>query len=209
MPKHVALDGELFTKRGDFQRVMGMVRKTVPVDSEWRQIKFMAFDVVTLNVPFERRYDALKRIVRQTASPHLVLVENRIVTSRAQLESLHRQITAKGGEGLMLRVPGSLYEGKRTSNLLKLKRDEDDEAIVVGHEFGQGKNANQMGKLVVRWKHTRSVFHVGSGFTDRQRRDYRRLFPINTIIRVKYNGMTNSNKPRFPIFMGVRDRMDL
>ena len=209
MPRNIALDGELFTKRGDFQRVMGIVRKNTPVDDEWRHVKYMVFDLPNPTMAFEDRYESLKAIVRQASTPFLVLVENTIVKSRDQLDDLHNRVLAKGGEGLMLRIPGSLYEHKRSSNLLKLKKDDDDEAVVIGHEFGQGKNAHVLGKLVVRWKHATQPFHVGGGFTDKQRREYKKLFPIGTMIKIKHHGMTGSKKPRFPIFVGVRDPRDI
>lgn len=209
MPRNTTLDGELYTKSGDFQRIMSIVRKTRPVDSEWRSIKYMAFDIPVPNVPFEKRYDELRRIVRQASSPYLVLVENERVKSRAHLDEMHKKVMAKGGEGIILRLPGSVYENKRTSSLLKVKADDDDEAVVIGQEYGRGKNAHRMGKLVVQWKHSKEPFHVGSGFTDKQRQDYKRLFPVGTIIKIKYNGMTDSKKPRFPIFLGIRDAKDM
>ena len=210
MPKNAVLDGELYTKRGDFQRIMSIVKKNPPNEAEWRTIKFMVFDMPVPNVPFETRYANLRRIVNQTPpTKHLVLVKNELVKSRTHLAALHQQIIAKGGEGLMLRRPGSLYEHRRTNSLLKLKKDDDDEAVVVGHEYGRGKNARHLGKLVVKWRHSKELFRVGSGFTDRQRRDYKRLYPVGTIVKIKYNGLTGSNKPRFPVFLGRRDAMDM
>ena len=37
------------------------------------------------------------------------------------------------GEGLMLKDPESFYEKKRSKKLLKVKKFDDDEAIVIGH----------------------------------------------------------------------------
>lgn len=42
-------------------------------------------------------------------------------------------MTADGGEGMMIKDPNSLYEGKRSDFLLKVKKFEDAEATVVGH----------------------------------------------------------------------------
>ena len=39
----------------------------------------------------------------------------------------------------MLRHPESIYEGKRSRTLLKVKTFEDDEATVLGHEPGTGR----------------------------------------------------------------------
>ena len=43
-----------------------------------------------------------------------------------------------GGEGLMLRQPESLYVAGRSATLLKVKSFKDDEAVVIGHQAGDG-----------------------------------------------------------------------
>lgn len=35
LPKNLALDGELWTKRDDFQKVVSYVKKHEPIDDEW------------------------------------------------------------------------------------------------------------------------------------------------------------------------------
>jgi DNA ligase-1 len=42
-------------------------------------------------------------------------------------------VLLKKGEGMMLREPTSMYEGKRSDNLLKVKKFDDAEATVIGH----------------------------------------------------------------------------
>lgn len=41
---NVWLDGELWTKRGDFATASSIVSKDVPIDSEWHHIHYMIFD---------------------------------------------------------------------------------------------------------------------------------------------------------------------
>jgi len=41
------LDGELFTSRGEFQRIVSITKKDNPIDSEWEAIKYMVFDSPT------------------------------------------------------------------------------------------------------------------------------------------------------------------
>jgi len=106
----------------------------------------------------------------------------------------------------MLKNPESYYEGKRSKNLLKYKDYEDDEAIITGFENGTGKNIKQLGKLKATWlrKNTdrnKGIFSVGSGFSDVQRQNYKKLFPIGTIIKVKFFGLTSTNKPRFAVYV--------
>lgn len=47
------LDGELYIDRGMFQRTMSIIRKDVPVDEEWREIKYVAFGAPALASVFQ------------------------------------------------------------------------------------------------------------------------------------------------------------
>ena len=40
----IALDGELWTSRDDFQKIVSIVRKQDTENVEWKKIKFMIFD---------------------------------------------------------------------------------------------------------------------------------------------------------------------
>jgi DNA ligase-1 len=208
LPSNNSLDGELFTKRQNFQKTVGYVKKKVPIESEWRQIKYMVFDLPEDKSPFEVRYEKLKGIIEHSCDgdPNcpLVLVNQVKIKDNSHLLDLHKNIVKQGAEGSMLRKPGSLYEQKRSSTLLKLKDFDDDDAIVDGFDLGTGKYKSMMGNLNVHWvKDPRIRFNIGSGFTDEQRRNATKLFPVGTKIRVQYNGTTDVGLPRFPIFMGI------
>ncbi len=80
-------------------------------------------------------------------------------------------ITDSGGEGLMLRGPGSFWVPKRTSTLLKVKALKDSEATVVGYRWGrktdkESKFLGLMGAMIVDWNGKR--FDL-SGFTEAER----------------------------------------
>ena len=205
LPEGTLLDGELYTKRGDFDS-MGIVRKKIPVDSEWRKITFMVFDLPLLHKPFKERYQIMQTLLKDV--PHVKLVEHIEVKNMEHFNRLHKSWISEGAEGSMLRNPDSYYENKRSSMLLKVKDFMDDEAIVEGMEFGENRNSNVMGNLVVRWaphanKKYTGHFDVGTGFNDEQRKNWKSLFKKGTIITVKYFELQKSGKPRFPIFQNI------
>ena len=113
------------------------------------------------------------------------------------------QIEALGGEGLMLRQPGSLYEAGRSHTLLKVKRFHDAEARVVGHQPGAGRHKGRLGALLVELANG-SRFAVGTGL---HRRPAREPAAIGSQITFRYQELTDGGVPRFPSF--VRMRMDL
>lgn len=82
------------------------------------------------------------------------------------LDDYMDQVLNQGGEGLILRKPESVWEPKRSYNLLKVKSYLDDEATVVGYIWGKGKLEGLMGALVCNWNGKQ--FEL-SGFTEEER----------------------------------------
>ena len=48
------LDGELWTARGDFERIASIVLSETP-DTRWQHVSMMVFDMPLANIPFEQR----------------------------------------------------------------------------------------------------------------------------------------------------------
>lgn len=66
----------------------------------------------------------------------------------------------------MIKDPNSPYEGKRSWVLLKVKKFEDSEAKIIGHEKGKGRNAEVLGALKVKELKGGYEFKIGGGFDD-------------------------------------------
>ena len=143
-----------------------------------------------------------------------------------------------GFEGVILRTPDSPYKcGRSTAKqewLLKLKRFADDEAIVIGFTekmhndneatkdaFGHTvrsshkenkRPAGTLGSLIVRDIKTEIEFEIGTGFDDELRQKIWDGRPEWDGLIVKYKHFAISGvkeKPRFPVFLGVRDKEDM
>ncbi len=89
------------------------------------------------------------------------------VKNMADVEPIVAAIWARGGEGVMLNTAESLYEVKRSRQLLKVKHTEEHTLTVVDMIEGTGKFEDMLGALVVDYKGNR--LGVGSGFNDAQR----------------------------------------
>ena len=197
LPQDAKLDGELFISRGQFQKTVSVCRKQVPVNSEWRQVKFNVFDFLTPGSrPFRERYALLKR---RKLPRHVRVVEHQ-ETSTADVPALLQQYEALGAEGVMLRDPASQYERKRSSTLLKVKSFLDADATVIGHQPGTGKHRGRLGALLCVLR-DQTKFRIGTGFTDQQREN-----PPAVGERVSFSffELTDAGVPRFPSFLGVR-----
>ena len=164
LPKDVCLDGELWTGRDEFQRVVSIVRRQDKND-DWNQVIYMVFDAPKIHEPFKKRIQMIKEIIDKVNSPYVKLVEHSVCESPEHLMKEMDVVTANKGEGLMIRDPESFYEGKRSDTLLKVKKFDDAEAVVIEHKKGTGRCSHMMGAILVREKDG-TEFKIGSGFDD-------------------------------------------
>ena len=195
----VPLDGELWLGRGRFEQLSGIVRRRLPEDY-WREVKFMIFDLPGSHESFDNRLLEIKKLVDEIASPHIRMVHQFKVTTHKTLIEKLDDVVRHGAEGLMLHLGASYYSGGRKSDLLKLKKHEDTEAVVVRHFPGKGKFKGMLGAIEVEMKNKKR-FKIGTGFSDQDRRA---LPPIGTTITFKYFGLTNKGLPRFASYLRVR-----
>ncbi len=195
------MDGELWMGRGRFAELSGAVRKQVPVDGEWRRIRYMVFDLPASRQPFSGRVQQMRERFGSLNSPFLAMVEQQPALSHTELMVRLDAVTESGAEGLMLHHGESLYRAGRSSDVLKVKRYQDAEAVVVGHTNGAGKYEGMMGALVVELAEGRH-FKIGTGFSDAERAAPP---PLGAVITYKFYGLTATGLPRFASFMRIRN----
>jgi DNA ligase-1 len=200
------LDGELWAGRGQFQKALSTVRQQTPDDSAWRGIKFMVFDLPTEPGSFTERLTTLNNAVAKLAVPWVQAVPQSKVASHAALQSQLKQVSKAGAEGLMLHRGSSRYKGLRNDDLLKVKTHDDAEAKVIAHIPGKGKNAGQLGALLVEIAPANGKsakrFKLGTGFSDAQRQNPP---AVGSQVTYRYRGLSDSGIPRFASFMRQRD----
>jgi DNA ligase-1 len=198
-------DGELFTKRGKFDRTISIV-KTQNMENQlserWNaEVKYHIFDIPSLkDLTFEERMEKLKELFPHNKYAHIEVVEQTLCKGKEHLDVQLKHLESSNGEGLMLRKPNSKYVGSRSSSLLKVKSFDDAEATVLAHTEGKGKYEGVTGALVVELEN-KIKFEVGTGFTDEQRKNPP---PIGSVITFRYQGMTIKGKPRFARFLRMK-----
>jgi DNA ligase-1 len=193
-----SLDGELWIGRKQFQRTVSVVRRH-DASEHWREVRFVVFDAPDLDKPFEDRQKFIAKNVNATtyALPH----PHTTVKSVDHVKEELKRVEALGGEGLMLRKPGSRYEAGRSMSLLKVKSFFDDEATVVDYQKGKGRHKGRVGALVVKLENG-TQFEIGTGLSDADRETPP---PVGTVIKFKYQELTDGGVPRFPSYIGLRE----
>jgi DNA ligase-1 len=195
------LDGELWIGRGRFDALSGTVRRTEPVDAEWRQVRYLVFELPGAPGDFSARILQMRTIVAQAAVPWLQVVAQTRVADPATLTKQLDAVVRAGGEGLMLHRADAPYLTGRSDVLLKLKPWLDTEAVVVGHLPGKGKYQGMTGALLMEMPDGKR-FRLGSGLTDAM---HRQPPPFGTRITYRYLQLTKNGVPRFPRYLRVRD----
>lgn len=214
LPPGVTLDGEIWAGRGRFQDVSGISNAKDASGGRWETVRYGVFDSPAAKGGLEERLSFAARAIakrRRYWKPPSPGIEYPVfvlpmTTLRGEphARKMLADVVSSGGEGLVLRAPGSPYSPGRSGSMLKLKpRTETD--IVVSHFVpGNGRLSGAMGALVGTEAETGIVVTVGTGFTMDQRKRHRALFPAGTVVTVSFMARTRSGALRMPVFKRVR-----
>lgn len=194
----VPLDGELWLARKSFQRTVSIVRRQDQSD-HWKELSFLVFDAPAQSDPFERRLEFLQETLLTKKLAYALPLAHQPCRDVEHLRTELARVEGLGGEGLMLRQPGSRYEAGRSPTLLKVKTFHDAEASVLEHIPGAGRHKGRLGALLVQLADG-TKFSVGTGFSDHQRENPP---PAGSTITFRYQELTDGGVPRFPSFVRV------
>lgn len=193
------LDGELWVDRGEFQKTVSIVRRQDRSD-EWKKVSYVVFDAPSLKGPFEERIEQLEERLKKAGLPHAEALAHIECEGLAHLEKELARIEGLGGEGVMLREPGSKYIAGRSTTLLKVKTFHDSEGVVIGYVPGKGKHKGRTGALIVELPDG-TRFNVGTGMSDKERENPPK---VGSTITYRYQELTKAGVPRFPSYVGER-----
>ena len=184
------LDGEMciVDENGNenFADIIKLIRRkdfTIP------NPRFKVFDMMLLsvfegtnypseNATFSQRQEAFKHWGDKLFNNDILdLVEQRRIKSDKDLEDFVAEANEKHWEGLILRkdVP---YEGKRSNNMLKVKKFHDAEFIVQDVEMGpiriikDGLEVTETMLSAIKIPYKGNTVSVGSGFSIEQRQEF-------------------------------------
>lgn len=190
------LDGELWLGRGRFDELSAIVRRERPVDAQWRQLRYMVFELPDEPGSFAERARRIAAIARLAGTPWLVAAEQRRIADRMALGRRLAQTVAQRGEGLVLHLATAPWRVGRSETMFKLKPSLDAEAVVVAYRPGRGKYEGRVGALEVRSPDGRH-FLLGSGLDDALRSDPP---PLGSVVTYRYRELAASGLPRFASF---------
>ena len=221
--QNVVIDGEMciVDKNGneDFQSIIKEIkRKNHTIEKPL----FQAFDLIkaedfTNKISVEKLYTRLQTLSMILGNPHLKYVKylkQDLIKGEDHIQEKMEEASKKEWEGLMLRKD-ELYKGKRSQDILKVKKFYDAEYVVVGLENAinrvivNGKEVDEMMLKNVVIEHKGNRVQVGSGFSLEQKRNFfenpNKI--LNKTITVQYFEETTNQEGehslRFPVIKAV------
>ena len=107
------IDGELWTKRGDFENISSIVRDKNP-SKHWGEVKHYIFEVPNAKGGLFERLEKVKDYVGKS----IEILKQIPIKNRVHLQLFLEETEQKGGEGVVVRDPNAPYINKRTSRRL-------------------------------------------------------------------------------------------
>jgi DNA ligase-1 len=194
------LDGEIWSKRNAFESISSCVSRQKDNNLCWKKLHLMVFDLPSHQEPFSKRIIAMQQLINKSQSPYLKMIKQVKIQTKSAIYKRLDQIVKVKGEGLMLHHKDALYKQGRNKHLMKLKKYQDAEALVINHLEGKGKYQKMLGALLVEIP-SGLQFKIGTGFSDLQRHNPP---PIGSTITYQYIGKTKRGVPRFASFKRIR-----
>lgn len=207
----MVVDGELYNHdyKDRFEELTSFIRQVTPKPGhevvQYHLYDYLESDQHGQTTPFSERTRLLEADItgRAPNDGRIHYVETVRVEDEDELMVSFEDFLKQGYEGAIVRNAGGLYVNKRSYDLLKVKEFEDAEFRIVGVEEGRGKLAGHA-IFVCQGK--------GGEFRAKMKgpqADLKKYFEqadeyVGQQLTVKYQGLTKSDVPRFPVAWRIR-----
>jgi ATP-dependent DNA ligase len=161
------LDGELFNNdlRQKLNEISELLRKTVKITPEIlakskNMVRYYVYDGYGFNsdtydfdaaTPYRIRKEYIDGNI-VGAYDYIEHVETTTIKNESHMMEIFQKYLADQQEGGILRNMAAPYEHKRSKNLVKVKVDEDDEAVIVDLTDGNGNWSGAATNVTLKWK---------------------------------------------------------
>ena len=209
-------DGELYNHdyHNNFEDLTSFIRQEEPKEG-YEVVQYHVYDLALPNLTNYDRYLLLENLKPLFKNTPIHIVETVIVNDEDELYTYLDDCLARGYEGCMARNFDGKYQYKRSYDLQKLKKFDDDEFRIV--DIKVGNKGSMAGKAVFICEKYRDEQPLPDGetFDCKLRGNMDELtkyaddpsLVIGKILTVKFQGYTKYGKPRFPV--GERFRVEL
>jgi DNA ligase-1 len=209
------LDGELFNEeyRQQLNEISKLIRKTVHItqndlDACTKLVEYHIYDGYNFtdgvdNYDSSTSYFERKTLLDALIDTHfknsdiIVGVKDHHTKSQDDLNKVYARYVDAGHEGIMLRNCNSPYENKRSKYLLKVKPEDDSEAVILDIIEGEGNWSGSGKTITLKWGD--KVFDASFKGTYEQAVQFLKDKNqwIGKTVTFLYNGLTGLGTPNF------------
>lgn len=194
------LDGELWTKRNDFENIQSIVLDKTP-SKHWKQITYNIFEVPNAKGDFLTRLEKIKNWQKKNKNEYIKIIKQIRCKNKAHLDQYLNELIKKQAEGIILKNPNLDYFTGRSSNVLKVKKFNDMEGEVIGINYNENTPEKSKFKSLKLKLKNGVIFNLGNGFSKQERINHPKIADIVTF---KYYNLTKFGKPKFASFLRIR-----
>lgn len=205
----IHIDGELYNHslHDDFNKIVSLVKKEKVKDEDKENIvKYIRYNIYDIwddsnpDLTFSQRYNLIQHLF--SGLEYIDIVETYEINEESDIEKYWALFTDNGYEGAILRLDKP-YEHKRSKNLLKYKKFNEDEFRII--DICEGKIKGYAEYAIVDLGNT--TCKATLSMTDKECKNIllSKDMYIGQLATVKYFGYTNDNKLRFPILKSIRN----
>lgn len=198
---------------------------TLKEDTPKRGLTYRVFDILTIDEwhyqicahTYNERRNLLEGLFGYASAPipHIELLPVLYKgDDTSKVTEWLDKVVSEGGEGVMINLLDSTYKFTRCWDIMKVKKFNSLDLLVVDMEEGSGRLAGTLGAIHVRYKDG-NIVKVGSGFSDEERALYwaQPGLILNKIVEVKYfessRNADGTESLRFPTWVSnIRDPRD-
>ncbi len=223
LPDGVMLDGELYKHGMTFNDIISIVSTSTKIHDRVSELQYWIFDVKVpfTDFSFDERYSILVNGFNLYNSllglpKFFTIVGSVLANNHTDVKNILTKYLDDGYEGAMVKNimtndkdpvyrKHTIYESKRSKNILKYKLFNDEEGIIIGVEEAIGKDK---GTAVFRVRDPRgNIIGLRMKATQKQRAIWfkNKEDILNKKVTYTYQVLSPDGVPIFPVGISIRD----
>jgi DNA ligase-1 len=201
------LDGELFNNdlRQQLNEISKLIRRTVHISKDdlersEKLVRYYVYDGYDFGIKKDCCYKERKSWIDTNvvgSYKYMVPVQDFTINTEADLVRHYSSFIDDGHEGVMLRYSNMGYEHKRSKNLLKVKPEDSEEAIIVDIKEGTGNWSGTGKTITLDWNGKVFDAALKGSYEEAVQFLKDRKKWIGQNVEFLYNGLTGKGTPNF------------
>lgn len=201
------LDGELFNNdlRQQLNEISKLIRRTVNISQDdlersEKLVRYYVYDGYDFGISKDCCYKERKKWIDTNVVElykYIMPVKDYPIYSESDLDKYYSGFIDDGHEGVMLRFSNMGYEHKRSKNLLKVKPEDSEEAIIIDIKEGTGNWSGTGKTITLDWNGKIFDASFKGSYEEAVRFLKERKKWIGQNVEFLYNGLTGKGTPNF------------